>query len=261
MKRIPLLLLIFGAWCGPGIAGASTNQPSSFTVQYEWFTWREEDQRGRRLLEETGPRVGIRWQSERTDAPIPWAVRAGVYLGTVDYDGKTQLGLPIDSTSDYHGLRAESDATVLSFGETVRGQLFGGLGAHTWVRSLDNTRGFTDTGYNEWWSSIYAQAGLRLDGPAFGGAWSFRGGLRLPLWNRVEYDLLLPDGSSDASVEPEIAPGWFAEADFARGGYTAGLFAEFAQYDRSDAVTRGQVDVFQPESRERIIGLRAGLEF
>ncbi len=233
-------------------------------VRYESFTWREYDRNGRQLLKESGYRVGLQWDRASTRSTAPaWSTRVTAYLGDVDYDGRTQLGTPIDSTTEYHGVRAEA---LLSLPLATQPGLdlapFAGLGGHTWLRRLDNTGGFAETGYDEWWVHAYGMIGVdaRWQRPSF--AWLARLGARYPGHAWVQYDFTLPDGTDDATVDTDHAPAWFGELGVTTtGGYVITAFAERTTYERSNSKTYGSVSVFQPESETTSYGLTVGVRF
>jgi len=232
-------------------------------VRYEQFEWREYNRDGGQLLKESGPRVGLQWERETRHTAAPdWSIRALVYFGDVDYDGQTQLGEPIESTTEYHGIQAD---TALRFpvvlSEYAKIIPFAGAGAHTWMRQLDNTRGFTETGYDEWWVDMYAQAGLDFRWQQTRGEFFTRVGLRYSFYLRAEYDFVLPDGTDNANVEPGANVAFFGECGFRANGYSVSLFAEETTYDQSDTKTYSSVDVFQPESEQQILGLQLGVVF
>lgn len=235
----------------------------SLQVRYEQFEWREFGRDGRQLLKESGPRVGLQWARETRHANAPdWSARALAYFGDVDYDGQTQLGEPIESTTEYRGIQADAALRLpVPTGEYTELIPFAGAGAHSWIRQLDNARGFTDTGYDEWWVDLYAQAGLDFRWRQPRGEFFTRIGIRFPFYTRAEYDFVLPDGTDNASVEPGADIALFGECGYHSNGYTVSLFAEQTTYDQSDTKTYGQVDVFQPKSEQQILGLQLGVVF
>lgn len=261
-QTLPVALLcLIGAAPTLNAEPAIVNQGQ---VRYEAFTWREYDRNGRQLLKESGYRVGLQWDSFSTRTTAPgWSTRVIAYLGDVDYDGRTQLGTPIESTTEYHGLRAEA---LVNLPVAIQPGLdiapFAGLGGHTWLRRLDNTGGFAETGYDEWWVHAYGLLGLdaRWQRPAF--AWMARAGMRFPGHAWIQYDFTLPDGTDDARVDTDHAPAWFGELGVTTaGGYVITAFAERITYDRSGSRNYGSVSVFQPESEMTGYGLTLGVRF
>jgi hypothetical protein len=236
---------------------------AEFSIRYEEFTWKEDGLDGRRLLKESGPRIGLHLQTGASpEQPLDWQARGQVYLGTVDYDGQTQLGEPLNSTTDYYGTRLDADlGPRFTIAPNLHATLFAGGGLHVWLRRLDATGGFSDSGYDELWSeaALHTGASLRWKLPDL--TWTLRGGLRRPLWVRAAYDFTLPDGTTDIAVEPDGKTGWFAELAATRNGLILALFAEEQDYRRSNIETYGNLDVFQPASSSRLLGARIGLAF
>jgi hypothetical protein len=260
----PICFILLFCLHAASLAAAASTIHDHVQVRYESFTWREYDSNGRQLLKESGYRVGLQWDraSTRTTAPS-WSTRIVAYLGDVDYDGRTQLGTPIESTTEYHGLRTEA---LVNLPVAIQPGLdvapFAGLGGHTWLRRLDNTGGFAETGYDEWWVHAYGLLGLDARWQRQILTWQARVGVRFPGHAWIQYDFTLPDGTDDAQVDTDHAPAWFGELGVTTaGGYVFTAFAEQVTYDRSDSKTYGAVSVFQPESEMTSIGLTLGVRF
>lgn len=234
-----------------------------FQIRYEHFEWREFGFDDEQLLKESGYRVGVQWDTHSLyTIPPDWSARLLLYLGDVDYDGQTQIGEPLQSTTEYYGGQGEGCVHIRMFvRESLSVAPFIGAGAHTWIRRLDNTGGFSDTGYDEWWLSLYAQGGLGIRWTLPHGEWYGRIGARYPFWNRVEYDIILPDGTGDVDVEPGKDISFFGEVGYERNGYLIGIFAEEANYKRSEIKSFGAIDVYQPKSEQRSFGVQFGVAF
>jgi hypothetical protein len=232
-------------------------------VRYEHFEWREFGLNDEQLLKESGYRVGVQWDTRSLrQIPPDWSARLLLYLGDVDYDGQTQVGEPIQSTTEYYGAQGEGSIHVRMIAhETLSIAPFAGLGAHTWIRHLDNTGGFSDTGYDEWWVSLYGQGGIGARWELPHGEWFGRAGLRYPFWNRAEYDFTLPDGTSGVDVEPGNDLSLFAEVGYERNNYLFSVFAEENNYKKSNTVSTGAFNVFQPKSEQQSIGVQFGVTF
>ncbi len=245
----------------PMLSSAESRQ--ALQVRYEWMEWREFGDNGRQLLEESGPRVGLQWDRETgATGNLGSLTRARVYLGDLDYDGQNQVGQPVESTTEYHGILIESAARLpIQTGRNVEVAPFAGAGGHTWMRRLDDTGGFADTGYDEWWIDLYLQAGLDLRKAIRGGSMFVRAGVRYPFYLRAEYDLTLPDGTDDAHVEPDAEWCWFGEAGYQGTRYTMSLFYEVTTYGRSDDKKYGPVNIFQPDSEQQLAGIQVGVVF
>jgi len=240
-----------------------TETPFSLKVQYERFEWKEYGVDGHELLKESGYRLGLRWDRHVPDWFAPnWTAHALLYFGNVDYDGQSQIGEPVESTTEYYGGRGEGSLNFpLHHAGQLDSSLFTGAGLHSWLRKLDDTGGFTDTDYDEWWFSTYLQAGAAVRWKRSTGTLIGRAGIRYPVYSRVEYDFVLPDGSSGVSVEPGNDAGYFAELDYESGGYVFGLYFEEWNFKRSDTKSEGGVNIFQPESKQQSIGVQLGISF
>lgn len=230
-------------------------------VQYQRWTWTEEDAAGRRLLKEEGPLLGL---GVTHDWPLGRAMeiaeRLEGFVGEVDYDGRTQLGDPVRTTTEYYGLTGELDARLRV---PVNGDFdllpFAGLGARAWLRRIDNTSRFS-SGYDETWLTAYARAGGRFEWRATGRLHLFASAaLRIPLYNRARYSLSFDGGDDHVTVEPGRETTVAAEAGATVGSAHVAVFYEQLKFSRSDSESVPPFEVFQPESEGRLIGLKLGI--
>ena len=235
---------------------------AELSVRYERWTWTEEDRDGTRLLREEGPLLGLGIAAERPGAGA-WSAagRLDAFLGEVDYDGSTQAGEPVETTTEYYGIIAEADARrVYALGEALELRPRAGFGWRSWLRRIDNSGRFSN-GYDESWNSAYGLLGAELrhrvgDAAVFAGATC-----RAPVFNRVRYHLTTAGGDDNVTVEPGREPGWRVEAGIERGAWTLCAFFERMDFPRSDAEVIPPFEVFQPESRGEVVGLRLGTDW
>lgn len=220
------------------------------------WRWTEEDDDGRRLLEEEGPLLGLRLQGGRVVGPAGIAGRLDAFAGEVDYDGRTQLGEPVRTTTEYYGLQAEVDA------ERARGPAlipFAGLGARGWWRRIDNTSRFSE-GYDEAWLTAYARLGLRAEAVGSGNARGYVSAAAIaPFYNRVRYGLSFGDGRDDVTVSPGRDVGMDLEAGVAWPRTRVALLYRVLPFKRSDAESVAPYEVYQPESRGTVLGVQVAV--
>ena len=154
MNRVGRTVLALGlvgaalARCGAATAAERT----AFYAGSEYYSWREYDAAGARILEESGPRYFMGISDTKEMAP-QWemAFDMRVYGAHVNYDGKTNSTppQPLTTHTDYHGLNAE--LTVIGFlnGEFAphRWGILGALGVDAWQRDINSK--LTVAGYTE----------------------------------------------------------------------------------------------------------------
>jgi hypothetical protein len=162
--------VIFAFFCCPGILttahGFSGEKEVNVYALGEQFTWLEFDESGARLLKESGTRYGVggtyyyEFQNHLTLKP-----RAEVLGGREAYDGQTQLGVPVQSKTQYIEVKLEGDLG-LRFGLQQNASIepFGGLGLRRWDKELESSMdiyGHYADGYIETWTTLYLRAGAR----------------------------------------------------------------------------------------------------
>jgi hypothetical protein len=225
----------------------------------ESFRWREFDDSGARLLEESGPRfrVGADWSWAFGEPRLLLDVRGSIYLGSVDYDGQacTLAGActPFQTDTEYTG--AEAGATVTRrFGEAFGGEVFAGGGVDTWRRDVKG-RGSVRGAIEDWYV-FYAVAGGGIYRSGATSRFDARLGVKYPFYTEE-----FPD-TYDVVLNPEGRPSLFARisADFLDGGrprWGLGAYYDRYRWDRSDREQDGSVLVWQPESHQDVFGLYA----
>jgi hypothetical protein len=228
------------------------------TAARESFRWREYDAAGARLLEETGPRYhfGAEWRHAlRSDERLSLRLRGSLYFGDIDYDGQactisSGSCTPFQTDADYNGVTAEG---ILAWRIGPIGQVFAGGGFDSWRRDIKG-RGNV-SGAIENWTTFYAAAGG-------GASWRYpsihldaRAGLKLPIITDEETDF-------GVSLNPKGRFSIFAElsTDVMQGDravWGVGLYYDSYRFDESDRERAGSLVIWQPESRQEVVGVRA----
>lgn len=237
------------------------------------FNWQENDDDGAKLLEESGPLFSVGIRFDPTPKKISPLVRAELFGGAVDYDGQRQDGTPVQDRTGYVGTDVRIGLSVPVFkvdgGNAGLCAVVGG-GSRNWIRTLglDDEEG---GGYTEWWTVVNGRAGLgwfALRDKEL--AYFAEAGVSYPFYalNQIEFDNA---DMGDEDLEPQGAPGFYAEAGLTRGRFFLSAFLELDQFDRSDDVNREvpvddsdrtvTISIFQPESRQVTAGARAGITF
>ncbi|MBI3900352.1 MAG: hypothetical protein HY308_19010 [Gammaproteobacteria bacterium] len=251
-----VVLLVFG------IAGEASAEVA-LQLRREDFTWKEYDADGDRLLKEDGPRyhLGAIWRTPFAEQRWLLEAQGTLYFGTVDYDGQacTLSGscTPYQTETKYSGLQLGA-TMARRFGRTSGFELFAGGGIDTWKRKIDGSD--TVSGATEDWTVFYAVGGAGGYWTAPTARFSVRTGLKYPLYTEE-----LPD-SYDVTLEPKGRLSLFARAsmDFLAGGrprWGFGLYYDSYRFDASDQERDDSVIVWQPESRQDVIGAFATIYF
>lgn len=246
-RALYLFVLVFG-W--PGTAAAELGV--EFGI--ESFRWREFEA-GARLLEEGGPRyrLGATWRQQFGGGPDSVQLRGALYFGSVEYDGQactlSGICVPFQSDAEYLGMSGEISVTR---GFRRGGEVFGGGGIDTWERDIRGRGGVA--GVVEQWTVFYLFGGAGARWRGAGAQYSAHAGLKYPFFT-YEYAEWF-----DVELEPKgrISPFARFTVDFESAGkrrWGLGLYYDRYRFDRSDVERVGSVLVWQPESRQDVIGL------
>lgn len=260
-------LIIFPLICSSlHHAGAEEVVPPARTVMglhvvAKDFNWKEYF--GGLELEESGTLLGVGFHgATRFDDSWQFDYRAEVYAGSVDYDGYIQWDdgslTPARSETDYAGLNGDIDLSFdLSGSEGPAFRPFGGIGARYWLRSLDNSQGL---GYDEYWSTLYLRAGLRVESPAGRNpGWFLAAALIAPVHTDETATDVPGSYGEDIDLSPKEEPGFQLEAGLRSDTWMISVFHERMKFGESDLDASGQY--YQPESEMRLSGVRAGVYF
>ena len=229
----------------------------------EQFEWKEFDDDGGRILKESGPLFGV---GGRVDFDTGKGVHveglAEGFFGRVDYDGATQSGVPVSSRTKYAGATAEATlALPLKMGPGLSAGPFGGAGGRLWRRDLEDSG--DSYGYVENWTTLYGIAGFRAAGRMGSNAELYgKAAVKLPFYNRVNYDFSRLNGPDDVEVEPDGKASPFLEVGITVGDFLLAGFYEEMHFEKSNQAEIGNsIIVWQPESEAAMFGVRAGVTF
>jgi hypothetical protein len=245
-----LATLMFGL---AGNAAAELN----LQIGAERLRWREHDAAGQRLLEERGPRVrvGGEWRL-MLDERYLFQLHGALYLGQVEYDGQACiLGgacSPYVSDTNYFGGVAEV-TLARRFGADAGPELFVGASVDHWVRDIEGDAAVQ--GAIEDWTVFSVNAGV-------GAYWRVGAATRFHLRAGVKYPFYTYEIPNlyDVTLAPKGRPSFFAKAaaDFLHNGHPAwglGLYYDSYRFAESDREAIGSIVVWQPASRQDLIGL------
>jgi len=247
-----------GALIGITLVLAANSALAQLKLEFapEYYYW-QENANGMKLFDESGPRYGLdlSYKQQIPDEGWLWAAQFKFYYGHLDYDGQTQGGTPIKTTSDYYGGFGE-----LRFGyrwnwtEDQYVDLMGGAGVEDWERSL-NGQG----GYDENWLPLYLKAGLELSPETTG--WIATLGVKVPVYTVETVDMSRIGGGT-VTLYPGIEPSLYAEAGYQfTKRLSAAAFFDSYWFAKSSPESSGGVQFYQPESKSFQVGVKVGWTF
>ncbi len=255
-----------------------------FSYGLENFRWEEFDigNGGSSLLTETGWRHVLQVNSAGAASSFwdyDFTLRG--YLGQVDYDGRTQDGVPVTSDTDYLGSNLE--LAFLRYISGDRSSRWGsqwllelGLGYDGWRRELlggTDATGRSTVGYTEDYRISYSRLGAVYRN---GGGWQFRGGMKYP-FNSREMVRFSDFGYDDPELEPKGELSYYAalayqvtpalSLDLSYDSYRFGqsdwrfLTVNGVSVDDGDGICGNAECVAQPESHQDTVTLTLNLHF
>jgi len=229
-------------------------------AQVQSFTWKE-FAKGSRLLKESGPIYGVGGSVIFPIRQFALKARGEIFGGSVDYEGETWGGEPVQTDSNYFGFKLEGDfGWVFHVTEGSSLEPFAGLGYRWWLRDLESTH--EATGYLENWSSLYLRLGGRGDYSFWKSLNAFaEASLKFPIYN--ENTAYLGDvGLEDVTLNPGRRPWFFAEAGIKYALFRMSVFYEGMRFSRSRVVAiDDEWGVYQPKSTADIFGVNLGVSF
>ncbi len=252
-----LLAIIFVALIPLHAIGSETVSEKlrrvDFGIQVQDYKWKEYADDGNKLLEETGNLYGLTCDFESTKKNLGWRSGINLFLGEVDYNGRTWTDIPVTTDVLYAGTKLFIDAVPgYRFDSGLWLKSFAGLGGEFWLRDLDDTKtpgGDPVNGGREWWGCIYGRMGLGAEYPVAEEVVIFaEGGIKLPIYARNEVDFYV-SGSSSAGLEPEQDFSGFGHIGLRWKQWGAKVSYDSLRFDRSDAVSSGLFNLYQPESQ------------
>lgn len=239
----------------PALEKAKVDTKWKLEAGSEYYYWQENDN-GRKLLDESGPRYAMEL-SAKTSLPENWltTIRFKAYYGHVNYDGQTQGGTPLKSTTDYYGGLVDCGAGYRWTSSKNRYlDLIGRFGVEDWQRDLNGSGG-----YGENWLPFYFKAGFETSREREG--WTAALGVKIPIYTWQHVDLS-KFGAGTLTLHPDSRPSPYAEFGYVFTRHLS-VTAYFDSYwfSQSPTVSNGYVAGFQPESITYQAGLKAGWTF
>ena len=229
----------------------------------DYMDYREHDDQGNRLLRESGYLRGF---SLGLGHDFPW-LTVGAFVsrsdGRVNYDGQTQAGIALQTTTDQgmtrygialHGL-------PLRVSEFEVGP-YASVSYHLWNRVIEPTdTRFGLTENYRWW---IATAGLRACGQYGALESCFRAGLARTFSGTMTINLARR-GGGHPELTMEDSGGGEVAITAVRGRLFAEIYYQQWAFQKGDTVRRRVgnllLDIVEPDNKTRIAGLAAGVRF
>lgn len=271
MKRF--VLTVAGSWMLLAVAASQSAAAQFGGIQeltvypfVQYFTWKEFDDAGKRLLKESGPQFGaggaIKLALLQGDVgAMTLKGKLEVFGGQVDYDGQYQDGTPAKTDVDYIGLKQELTVGWAIPLRQVSIEPFAGLGYRWWLRDIKGSGGYT-----EHWSTLYLLLGARSKYKISADSDFFiMGGAKYAFENENSiYDF---PGVGDVRLEPGNDWAAVAEGGIKYKHITASIYYENFIFPaspgvlKSDSLSHSNVIISQPRSESEIIGIKVGWAF
>ncbi len=258
------------------VAHADQSPAVSVAGGVEQFVWREFATDQRELLEESGQRfsMAVAYDNLRrlNSGPV-YSLGGKVYVGSVDYDGETQLtSIPVQSTTTYFGAQVDALGGY-RFAARLHGlDLLAGGGLDFWLRSIDDTYvqglGYV-SGADEDYYVFNAKFALGYFHEMGQARHYLQAGVKYPFY---VYEYAYSPGSDDLVLHPRGRASLFAKYQWEFGSATRNRWGvtfyydsyRFSQsnvkFDTLNDVPTGFI-VWQPESHQDVYGIQVGLYF
>lgn len=265
MKKVVIVLLAMAsltlatetnALAGERLSSSNGKRVSLFLGVQNLY-W-DEYENGK-LLEENGYLFNVGFQGDnlgKIDRGYVYQFTLGYSVGTVDYDGQTQAGIPVKTETDYEDWRIEYlGGWRFIGGEKLYLDLMAGIGFNSWNRNINDgtaADGSPVFGYDEQYTISYARLNGGVNFINSGWFHHLMLGLKYPLTTEEEIDLL------DITLEPEpkvsTSIEWRSDRldQFGLPKYGFSLYREETLFGESPVVGIW----YQPESNKIETGIR-----
>lgn len=225
------------------------------------FKLEEFNRQDDRLVQESGWLSGIDAAASVNNRQLQAGIRAAYYAGDIDYDGQTQAGAAIGSSTDQKIWNLSAlTAYRLPFGSSPRSSVHAGVAYRHWqrdIQSVGSISGIDET--YRWWS---VHTGLNLEWRRGANRWIVDGRLTRTFSPQVAVDFHHTFDSADLDLGERW--GWKTEFDWRHrlsDRLSTGLKAFYEHWDlgKSDVETLTMDGIpaggiFQPRIENRNYG-------
>ena len=275
----PKYWLYVGAWSLLGfLPQAYADQASTLSILggVEQFRWREIDTDKRQLLEESGQRYNVAVNFDnlrRLNSGMVYSLGGKLYLGSVDYNGETQLtSIPVRSTTSYFGVQFDALGGY-RFERHLHGlDLLAGVGVDYWRRSIKDSyvQGLGQvSGANEDYFAFNTRLGLGYFHEMGNARHYLQVGLKYPFY---VFEYGYQTGADNVILNPKGRASLFARYQWefgnaARNRWGVSLYYDSYRFsqsntviDTANGVPTGYI-IWQPESHQDVYGVQLGFYF
>lgn len=268
-----LFITTLGAVTLLGAPAVGANSQFGIGAGAQGFVWTEyRSSDDSKLLEEEGPRYTghlLYDNFDRADAGFVHGLELAGQIGSVDYDGQTLDGIPIGTTTDYIGARADWRGG-LRYLDVIPGlavDLLFGLGLDYWEREIKDTvtpgpSPAPVQGYLERYTVVYVSAGVGFyqRRPGWDHYWQL--GFRHPLdiTEKVSAPFnveLAPGGNTSGFIYWNL----YRHTPDQRRDWAVTLYFDSLRFSDSSPAASSLGSVYQPASDQNVFGARVSRYF
>ena len=253
--------LMLGAVDSAAVENDTRTGPQiGYSIEVQDYTWKEFDESGSKLLEESGYLYGAAFDFDSRRNILGWRTGITLFSGQVDYEGLTWALTPVKTDVFYMGTRLYVDLIPnYRFSNDLLLKTFGGIGFSGWLRDLEDTQtqdGAFVSGAEEWWWSVYGRVGAGASYPVSNAFEIFsEAGTKIPIYS-VNHANLYVSGTPSVDLEPEMRFSPFADLGVRWNQFVVKVSYDTLWFDKSDSVSAsGLYTLHQPESEADIIRL------
>ena len=247
------------------MAHADTNeqpvQRMDYGFEVQRYTWEEFNIDNSRLLEEKGYLYGLTCDYDSGRNILGWRSGGSLFLGQVDYDGHSWSLAPVKTDVFYVVTQDYLDIVPnYRFDFGLRIFAFAGIGFRGWLRDLADTKtadGALVSGAEEWWWSLYGRVGAGAAYPVTADIEVFsEAGVKLPIYAENDgYFYLAGNPSVRLRQQQDYSP--FGSIGVRWKKLSVKLAYDSLRFKKSDSVTTGSYELYQPKSTADIFTLNA----
>lgn len=177
----------------------------------ESWTWAEYDARGGQLLKEHGVVPFAEFGYTLPGNGVSHNFTAKLAAGSIDYNGQTQAGAPLDTTTRYQSIKLDYSLAYRLPTTEVALNAVGGVGFEMRTRDIHNP--LLRMTQREDWHTLYGKAGLETPLPAKAGAYG-GAGVVFPIYTSEDAHLTDFGAANNPTLRPKSDIGLYAKVGY-----------------------------------------------
>ncbi len=279
MRKLALTFLACGLGVSSAFAETGFKLPeNSFSLSVRDFSWKETID-GKKMVHEKGKLYGIVGEREnRLFGTVDYRLRGEIYGGRVDYKGhavdpNTGDVYPITTKTTYAVFDAEFSLGrkfMFKQGNTdISVFPYVGLGTHYWFREPDDAEYIdkngmpqVSSGYLEVYYVIYSPIGLQT-------RLKYKG-VDITLYGQYNYNFFIREKvniGDGAILKPKRGNAYRIGAKAGYKWFFAEVFYDYMHLKKSntatvvDELSGTSLDIYQPDSKRKMVGVNVGIRF